>query len=191
MNRLVLACLISVLALRAQADFKVHEWGTFTSLVSSDGEAQSGMYYEDEPLPDFVHNFGDKIAFPEMASLNLLTSVPRILSLLPLQTPPIEPPHCPGSPKVPCEFLLEQRITQKMETPVVYFYSDTEQKVSFDVSFPGGIISQSYPAATFSRPEAIPGVEFKNGFAHYEVNVLRSSDKAPPVPQFQERCRIT
>ena len=32
----------------------VHEWGTFTSLVGSNGQAQNGMYHEDEALPDFV-----------------------------------------------------------------------------------------------------------------------------------------
>jgi hypothetical protein len=71
-------------------------------------------------------------------------------------------------------------ITQKMETPVVYFYGDKPQKVTFDVSFPGGIISQSYPATTKSFPDAIPGVELKNGFASYEVNVLKNTSAQPP-----------
>jgi hypothetical protein len=46
----------------AQADLKVHEWGTFTSLVGSNGVPQHGMYHEDERLPDFVHDFGAQFA---------------------------------------------------------------------------------------------------------------------------------
>lgn len=149
--------LIFLLSTTARAQLVVHEWGTFTSLVGSDGKAQNGMYYEDEELPSFVHNFGSS-SFRQSA----------------------KPPKCPGHPKVPCEFLQGQMITQKMETPVVYFYSDRSQKVDFNVSFPGGIISQSYPAATQSHPKAIPGVELKNGFAHYEVNILKDALTAPP-----------
>jgi hypothetical protein len=40
--------------------------------------------------------------------------------------------------------------TVRMETPVLYFYGDT-QKVSVDVRFPSGIISEWYPHARWSR----------------------------------------
>ncbi len=39
------------------------------------------------------------------------------------------------------------RVTQKMETPVIYFYSKTPTKVDVSVTFQKGIISQWYPAA--------------------------------------------
>ncbi len=168
-----LLSLIFLLTTQAHAKLTVHEWGTFTSLVGSNGQAQNGMYYEDEALPDFVHNFGDPKNSLQNAGMNLFAWAPP-------QDPPPPPSRCPGHPKVPCEYLFGQMITQKMETPVVYFYSDRSQKVDFNVSFPGGIISQSYPATSYSLPEAIPGVEMKNGFAHYEVNILKDVTTAPP-----------
>src|SRR4051794_13372994 len=36
-------------------------------------------------------------------------------------------------------------VTIKMETPVIYFYSDIPREVSVDVKFRGGSISQWYP----------------------------------------------
>lgn len=174
MNRITLCTLAFLLSTQAQAKLVVHEWGTFTSLVGSNGEAQNGMYHEDELLPDFVHNFGDELSSqPSYFFAALPPTNPR-------PTPPPENPKCHGRPKIPCEFLYDQTITQKMETPVVYFYSDIAQKINFDVSFPGGIISQSYPAPLRSAPEAIPGVELKNGFAHYEVNILKDTVAKPP-----------
>lgn len=165
-----------------QAKLVIHEWGTFTSLVGSNGQAQNGMYHEDEVLPDFVHNFGDLPKNSRGSRVSVMAWAPPADSSQPPPQPvqPPLPPHCTAHLKVPCEFLYNQTITQKMETPVVYFYSDVEQKVSFDVSFPGGIISQSYPAATYQEPKAIPGVELKNGLANYEVNILKTQKAEPP-----------
>src|SRR5215212_8114679 len=39
------------------AEFVVHEWGTFTSVVGSDGRMLSGLELEEERLPNFVHGF--------------------------------------------------------------------------------------------------------------------------------------
>jgi hypothetical protein len=41
---------------RAQADYTVHEWGTFTSVSGSDGALLPGLQQEEEPLPMFVHS---------------------------------------------------------------------------------------------------------------------------------------
>lgn len=186
MKQIEILGLILFLSTQAQAKLTVHEWGTFTSLVGSNGKAQNGMYHEDEALPDFVHNFGDsKTAKAPKAPVQI-----GLLAWAPPQDPrPIPEPSprpnpgtsgCPGRPKVPCEFLFGQTITQKMETPVVYFYSDRPQAVNFDVSFPGGIISQTYPDATDSAPKAQAGVELKNGFAHYDVRILKDSSQTVP-----------
>jgi hypothetical protein len=40
----------------AQADYTVHEWGTFTSVSGSDGVLLPGLQQEEEPLPMFVHS---------------------------------------------------------------------------------------------------------------------------------------
>lgn len=51
--------------------------------------------------------------------------------------------------------------TVKMETPVLYFYSDVEIDVDVKVGFKGGTISQWYPAATESeRNPTTPFVDF-------------------------------
>jgi hypothetical protein len=164
----ILLGLILTLSVHAQASLTVHEWGTFTSLIGSNGKAQNGMYYEDEALPEFVHNFGEPNRFGRN---DILRNVSMNFQRL---------PHCPGHPKVPCKYLVNQNITQKMETPVVYFYSDKPQKVNFEVAFPRGIISQSYPAASYSLPFARPGVELKNGYSRYEVSILKNSNLIPP-----------
>jgi hypothetical protein len=47
---------LSMSLLRA-ADLVVHEWGTFTSVVGSDGKMLSGLELEEEKVPNFVHSF--------------------------------------------------------------------------------------------------------------------------------------
>ena len=169
----ILFSLAIFLSMQANAKLVVHEWGTFTSLVGSDGKTQNGMFQEDEELPSFVHNFGDQ-------SVSGTSNFVAALTNLTLRLPTLSRDRCPGHPKVPCEYLREQLITQKMETPVVYFYSDVERSVSFDVWFPGGIISQSYPAPQSSLPHATPGVPLKNGFAHYKVDIVKNDSAQPP-----------
>lgn len=47
---------------------------------------------------------------------------------------------------------------QRMETPVVYFYSDREQTVDVTVKFPQGLVTEWYPQlspATKARPDAM------------------------------------
>ncbi len=41
---------------RAQTNYTVHEWGTFTSVSGSDGVLLPGLQQEEEPLPTFVHS---------------------------------------------------------------------------------------------------------------------------------------
>ena len=57
-RHLLLLVFIQLFAFKALS-YEAHEWGTFTSLVGSNGVTQNGMYHEDEHLPDFVHSFGE------------------------------------------------------------------------------------------------------------------------------------
>jgi hypothetical protein len=57
--RILLITLLFGMEAFAKAKFVAHEWGTFTSLVGSNGITQNGMYHEDEFLPNFVHPFGE------------------------------------------------------------------------------------------------------------------------------------
>ncbi|MGZ3788270.1 MAG: hypothetical protein ACXVLQ_07085 [Bacteriovorax sp.] len=173
--------LLVTLALMSNAfaleHFKVHEWGTFTSLVGSNGARQEGMFHEDELLPNFVHNFGETSALIRPAFFTIAPGV----GTLPQPNPPQPRPRpgC-GHSKIGCDFLAGQVITQKMETPVLYFHSDVPRKVTIDVGFPQGIISQTFPAPVMSSPLAVPGVRLTNGFARFNVDVLTKSEEKIP-----------
>jgi len=48
------------------------------------------------------------------------------------------------------------RTLQRMETPVIYFYSDRERSVEVTVRFPQGIITEWYPQAAQIGPSYVP-----------------------------------
>lgn len=149
----------------AEAKFEVHEWGTFTSLVGSDGRTQHGMYHEDEKLPDFVHPFGATQDFPVVRA-----------------TPPPQPPKFPLPQPDPCpviskscfshQFFEVNQITQKMETPVIYFYTDQRRDVEVNVKFPEGIITDTFPAPVKTYPKFSDNPELGNGDTTFQVQVL-------------------
>ncbi len=109
------------------ADYTVHEWGTFTSVFSSDGQVLDGLYLEEEALPSFVHEFK-----PVNGQNNLSMKGPNFNLSLPIKG-----------------------VNIKMETPVIYFYSDKEMSVDVNVKFQGGIINQWYPAALQKRDKSL------------------------------------
>src|SRR5699024_8950266 len=100
------------------ANYVAHEWGTFTSMVGTDGIALDGLHHEEESLPKFVHD--------------LL----RIESFGTTHT------------KFPAS-----RVTQKMETPVIYFHTDEPLHVRASVWFSKGLMSQFYPLPATVTPE--------------------------------------
>jgi hypothetical protein len=62
----------------------------------------------------------------------------------------------PGFKCVGTEVVLDS-VTQKLETPVLYFYGDPGTRVEVRVDFPKGIISEWFPQARrFSPPPALP-----------------------------------
>lgn len=54
-------------------------------------------------------------------------------------------------------FKGEMITLQRMETPVIYFYSDRKASVDVDVRFPHGTITEWYPQAPRVGPSMIPG----------------------------------
>lgn len=91
--------------------FVVHEWGTFTSVQTAKGETLARMYEEDEVLPKFVHRFA-----PQRAETDQITK---------------------GFSRRNGEtFKLLEPITQRLETPVLYFYGQPQEQVSVKVDFP-------------------------------------------------------
>lgn len=144
--------LSSVGAQAKGANYTAHEWGTFTSLVGSNGRTVNGMYHEDEPLPSFVHGFGELVSQPIFQ--------------------PDPGDECRFS-KIPCEFLRRNSVTQKMETPVIYFYSKENQAldVTVDVKFPTGAVTETFPGPTFTTPRRGDAPVLANGHTIFNVQV--------------------
>jgi hypothetical protein len=163
-----------LLALPTFAKYEAHEWGTFTSVVDSTGVTQNGMYHEDEALPKFVHGFGEL----------------RVEAALPPTPVPVNPrpPGKPKPPRPPChskvcfsqEALSRNVITQKMETPVVYFYSDQAQVVKLNVKFPEGIITETYPGPVFTFPTMSDPHIIGKGESQFVLNILNTKTGSLP-----------
>ena len=70
---LILGVSLAAIAISTETEpaenYTVHEWGTFTSVSSSDGRMMEGLYLEEEVLPSFVHEF----RFNDMRSLIAMT----------------------------------------------------------------------------------------------------------------------
>ncbi len=143
-----------------KSPFVVHEWGTFTSMVGSDGLVLEGLQHEEERLPGFVH---------ELASLEAIAgSRGRVL-------------------KFPAT-----RVTQKMETPVIYFHTaEPKSNVRVTVEFPKGLLTQFYPipmliAPTIDRQRKTPIDLSKIGdsFMQWNVDLIPYGSKPPKeIPQ--------
>ncbi len=97
------------------ADYVAHEWGTFTSVQGADG-----VQLEWNPL--------------------LLTELPKFVydRNRPLQNGKLPPGILAAKTGV---FLGRQRL----ETPVIYFYSKKERVVDVSVEFPEGKVTEWYP----------------------------------------------
>ena len=147
--------------------FEAHEWGTFTSVVDSTGKTQNGMYHEDEVLPDFVHGYGELRAEIK---------------------PPVFVPPTPVTPRPPChskvcfggDELMQNMITQKMETPVIYFYANTQQAVNISVRFPEGVITETYPGPVSTFPTMSDPHIIGNGQSQFQINILNSKLSGGP-----------
>lgn len=127
--------------------YTLHEWGTFTSVSGSDGKLLNGLDREEEHLPSFVY------ALDGMHNHRLIR---------------------PGSKGI--SYIRPLRnVTIKMETPVIYFYSETPFRAQVKVDFQGGSISQWYPQR--SSGETAPIVQ--RGTPASPIAVLSAS--AAPV----------
>ena len=73
-------------------------------------------------------------------------------------------------PAGPSTFSKVGMITlQRMETPVIYFYSDSDRTVDVSVEFPKGLITEWYPQAAQIGPATVPvtsAVAMLDNYAH-------------------------
>lgn len=105
-----------------EPEFVAHEWGTFTSVAASNGEYLPGLHHEEESLPAFVHQLD------------------------------YEGVGDPDGPKGIPRAYVPEPVTQKLETPVIYFYTDEPRQVDVEVDFPNGYITEWYPDAVDYQP---------------------------------------
>lgn len=95
--------------------FTAHEWGTFTSVQGADGVQLEWNPFGAPDLPPFVHNVNKNALHPRSRSYPLYLAKTAMRSL------------------------------QRMETPVIYFYSDRERTVDVTVQFPQGHVTEWFP----------------------------------------------
>lgn len=106
--------------------YVAHEWGTFTSVQGADGILVPWHPLETTQLPRFVYDWSRPGLGRQPAG-----------------------PLNPGSKSA---FTTLQR----METPVIYFYSDREKVVDVTVRFPQGFITEWYPQTQEIGPATFP-----------------------------------
>ncbi len=158
------------------AGLVVHEWGTFTSVQGSDGKSLEGMQHEEEALPYFVYNI-------DQMMIELSTGIPQSFTGR-------CSPGCRACIKGYCEDGYNDPVApqptrrlvvkQKMETPVMYFYSDKPAEVSVSVSFPQGIISQFFPKPTAYTPVLHGQAMVETGSITYDHLKILTQDALVP-----------
>jgi hypothetical protein len=130
---LAVALLIVGPSLQADEKWKIHEWGTFTSLQDEAGDAIGGINTDDEPVPSFVHELGSFILLRP-------TEVPNNFFQ--------------GAPS------CHPDVTMRLETPVIYFHPPTSQtkteSANVAVKFHGGWLTEYYPYAEAIAPGLRP-----------------------------------
>lgn len=124
--------LLGLLALPLSAELIVHEWGTFTQVFGSDGTVLDGLEREEEALPPFVYghagleNGGQSNPTEKISGFDMPAHISFNVLRKGLSRPILG-------------------VNTKMETPVIYFYSDSSLEAQVKVGWNGGTISQWYP----------------------------------------------
>ncbi len=127
--------------------YVAHEWGTFTSVQAADGKPTEWNPLTVAELPRFVYDLANSDARERTANLRLLS--------------------------VKTSF----RTLQRMETPVIYFYSDTPRTVDVTVNFPQGIVTEWYPQVKpLPRPDPAKVLPQRNTLHWENIQVLPPAD---------------
>jgi hypothetical protein len=126
----------------------VHEWGTFTGFAGSDGVHLPFKTTAGSELPPFVMN-----RLKHVEKLNPNSALLAGLVFL----------KGDGAPAL-----------QRMETPVMYFYTDSPMDADVRVDFPGGLLTEFYPPVRSIGP--------RFGAASGEINIPDPGPSAPAMP---------
>ena len=114
----------------------VHEWGTFTSVAGADGKVAMWLPLSGPAdLPCFVE-FENRL-YKSLGPIALNTERKQ-LTYLQARSQLVAP--------------------IRMETPVLYFYTDRPQRVDVRVAFPRGFITEWYPTAKVNQSSLQTGL---------------------------------
>ena len=106
-------------------DYIAHEWGTFTSVQAADGTPLEWNPLSTTDLPAFVYDRNKPGGHPRRQLASPFLSKSTFRTL------------------------------QRMETPVIYFYSPKERTVDVSVQFPQGLITEWFPQARDIGPSSM------------------------------------
>ena len=104
--------------------FVAHEWGTFTSVQGADGVQMEWNPLQTTDLPKFVYDRNRPTGDFRRQPYSLIAAKSAFAS------------------------------RQRMETPVIYLYSDRERAVNVRVDFPQGLVTEWFPQVTGFGPFA-------------------------------------
>ncbi len=141
------------------SDLIVHEWGTFTSMQGSDGVTLEGLQHEEEALPSFVYS-RTKIR------------------------------ECPLREKGYKGLEVDvANVTEKMETPVTYFYTDRPGRVHVRVCFNQGLLTQWYPVSDLVGPPErtledgpLDMAKVDKSFLDWKIDILPKGEGLSDIP---------
>jgi hypothetical protein len=140
-----------------------HEWGTFTTVAGTEGEAVQWLPLGGPAdLPCFVNHFQDSTIFklaPGIAPVSSRGSAPS--------STPVAAPLSYSQARTAV------RGTVRMETPVIYFYAPRETTVAVAVGFPQGLMTEWYPKAAVSQPAALPAILAKRTNSLIQWNAVK------------------
>lgn len=140
-------------------NYVVHEWGTFTSVQGADGEQMVWKSVSTEDLPQFVYQTGSN---GQLATASVL-------------------PTSAGSGKA--SMLARQRL----ETPVIYFYSSHPRRAEVEVTLCDGSITEWYPRLSPFRADSLhrrpASGQVNSSIRWAEVEILPTASPALSLPR--------
>jgi len=132
--------------------YVVHEWGTFTSVQGADGVQMIWNPFVAPELPKFVYDVDHP--GPNKAQISGIRVAGKVGTA--------------------------QR--QRMETPVIYFYSDTARTLDVSIKFPEGRVTEWYPQQTAPDLTFFPAMAATRPALHWEkLEILPPVESANAV----------
>jgi hypothetical protein len=164
----VLLCTLAVgtaalIAATQEHGLVVHEWGTFTSVQGGDGNLISWKPIVTSELPKFVYDWNH-------------AGLGRFASYAPVQIQGGQAFISKGG----------MVTLQRMETPVVYFYSDKAMTADLAVQFPKGLITEWFPQAPQIGPSFVPPSKRLTGLDTF-IHKCGVSPKVSFVSSFSQK----